>query len=41
MTSAPEQLSQDEIIDSIGTYAYGWHDEDSAGSSARRGLSRR
>ena len=39
MTSAPEQLSQDEIISSIGNYAYGWHDQDSAGASARRGLS--
>lgn len=39
MTSAPEKLSQDEIIDSIGNYAFGWHDEDSAGASARRGLS--
>ena len=39
MTSAPEQLSQDEIISSIGSYAYGWHDEDAAGASARRGLS--
>src|SRR5690606_15706281 len=39
MTSAPEKLTQDEIIDSMGSYAYGWHDEDSAGASARRGLS--
>ena len=39
MTSAPEKLTQDEIIDSMGQYAYGWHDEDSAGASARRGLS--
>ncbi|MDO5662968.1 MAG: Fe-S cluster assembly protein SufB [Brachybacterium sp.] len=39
MTSAPEQLSQDEIISSIGTYAYGWHDEDPAGKEAQRGLS--
>lgn len=39
MTSAPEQLSQEEIISSIGSYAYGWHDEDAAGTSARRGLS--
>ncbi|WP_058233915.1 Fe-S cluster assembly protein SufB [Devriesea agamarum] len=38
MTSAPEQLSQDEIISSIGSYAYGWHDSDVAGASARRGL---
>src|SRR5699024_1224810 len=38
MTSAPEKLTQDEIIDSIGNYAFGWHDEDSAGASARRGV---
>ncbi|MGY5764418.1 Fe-S cluster assembly protein SufB [Brachybacterium sp. DNPG3] len=38
MTSAPEKLTQDEIIDSVGQYAYGWHDEDAAGASARRGL---
>ncbi len=39
MTSAPEKLTQDEIIDSVGQYAYGWHDDDSAGgASARRGL---
>ena len=39
MTSAPEKLTQDEIIDSMGHYAYGWHDDDTAGASARRGLS--
>ncbi len=38
MTSAPEQLSQDEIISSIGSYEYGWHDSDAAGAAARRGL---
>ncbi|MFC0675220.1 Fe-S cluster assembly protein SufB [Brachybacterium hainanense] len=39
MTSAPEQqLSQEEIISSIGSYAFGWHDDDAAGASARRGL---
>ena len=32
-------MSDDEIIDSIGDYAYGWHDSDEAGASARRGLS--
>src|SRR5699024_11046995 len=36
MTSAPEKLTQDEIIDSMGHYAYGWHDDDTAGASARR-----
>lgn len=39
MTTAPEQLSQDEIIASIGSYEYGWHDSDSAGATAQRGLS--
>ncbi|WP_174905300.1 Fe-S cluster assembly protein SufB [Corynebacterium pilosum] len=32
-------MSDDEIIDSIGAYNYGWHDSDEAGASARRGLS--
>ena len=32
-------LSQDEAIASIGNYRFGWHDEDTAGASARRGLS--
>ncbi|AKK11148.1 Fe-S cluster assembly protein SufB [Corynebacterium uterequi] len=31
-------MSDDEIIDSIGAYSYGWHDSDVAGASARRGL---
>lgn len=26
-------------LDGIGTYEYGWHDQDSAGASAKRGLS--
>jgi Fe-S cluster assembly protein SufB len=46
MTTAAEQrtpttapLTQEETIDSLGKYAYGWADSDSAGSSARRGLS--
>ncbi|MDO5646119.1 MAG: Fe-S cluster assembly protein SufB [Dermabacter sp.] len=39
MTSAPEQLSQDDIIASIGSYEYGWHDPDTAGALAKRGLS--
>jgi Fe-S cluster assembly protein SufB len=45
MTAAAEQrtpttapLSQEETIDSLGKYAYGWADSDSAGASARRGL---
>ena len=37
--SAPEnKMTDDEIIDSIGAYEYGWHDSDAAGASARRGL---
>ena len=46
MTAAAEQrtpttapLSQEETIDSLGKYAYGWADSDSAGASAKRGLS--
>jgi len=38
-TQAPEQRSDDEIIASIGSYEYGWHDSDAAGMSAQRGLS--
>ncbi|GEK21225.1 Fe-S cluster assembly protein SufB [Cellulomonas xylanilytica] len=32
-------LTQDEAIASIGNYNYGWHDADTAGSVATRGLS--
>jgi Fe-S cluster assembly protein SufB len=32
-------LTQDEAIASIGAYAYGWHDSDVAGLTAKRGLS--
>ena len=39
MSAPAEPLTQDEAIASIGTYAYGWHDADAAGVSARRGLS--
>ena len=31
-------MNDDEIIESIGAYNYGWHDSDAAGASARRGL---
>ncbi|WP_174520286.1 Fe-S cluster assembly protein SufB [Corynebacterium humireducens] len=31
-------MSDDQIIESIGPYNYGWHDSDEAGASARRGL---
>ncbi|GAB3697502.1 Fe-S cluster assembly protein SufB [Corynebacterium nasicanis] len=36
---SPESMSDDQIIESIGPYNYGWHDSDAAGASARRGLS--
>ncbi|MGI9125072.1 MAG: Fe-S cluster assembly protein SufB, partial [Mycobacterium sp.] len=41
MTTAPEvqPLTQEETIDSIGRYGYGWSDTDIAGASAKRGLS--
>ena len=32
-------MNDDQIIESIGAYNYGWHDSDAAGASARRGLS--
>src|SRR5690606_17086779 len=45
MTAAAEQrnptttpLSQEETIESLGNYAFGWSDPDTAGASARRGL---
>ena len=40
MTATPEtQLTQQEAIDSMGNYGYGWSDSDVAGASAQRGLS--
>ncbi|QAY70704.1 Fe-S cluster assembly protein SufB [Xylanimonas protaetiae] len=39
MTAPTEQRTDDEIIASIGSYEYGWHDSDAAGASAQRGLS--
>lgn len=30
--------TDDEIIESMGPYNYGWHDSDEAGQNARRGL---
>ncbi|MGH8960694.1 MAG: Fe-S cluster assembly protein SufB [Jatrophihabitantaceae bacterium] len=39
MTTAPERvLTQDEQIDALGRYSFGWADSDSAGAAARRGL---
>jgi Fe-S cluster assembly protein SufB len=40
MTTAPERvLSQDEQIDALGRYSFGWADADAAGAAAKRGLS--
>src|SRR6201992_3661781 len=39
MTTTPEVLTQEETIDSLGRYGYGWADTDVAGASAQRGLS--
>ncbi|MBW0115588.1 Fe-S cluster assembly protein SufB [Pseudonocardia abyssalis] len=40
MTTAPEvPMTQDETIDSLGRYDFGWADPDTAGATARRGLS--
>src|SRR5690606_230180 len=42
MTEASEataQLIDRPEIDSLGQYEFGWHDTDTAGASARRGLS--
>ncbi len=40
MTTAPERtLTQDEQIDALGRYGFGWADSDVAGSGAKRGLS--
>jgi Fe-S cluster assembly protein SufB len=40
MTTAPERvLTQDEQIDALGRYGFGWADTDVAGASAQRGLS--
>ena len=30
--------TQDEHLEALGTYRFGWHDSDAAGASARRGL---
>src|ERR1700756_2799778 len=42
MTEAPERtqtaLTQDEQIDALGRYSFGWADSDVAGASAQRGL---
>ena len=40
-TTTPAPTSDAEIIDSIGSYGYGWHDSDAAGQSARAGNMRK
>jgi Fe-S cluster assembly protein SufB len=37
-TAANAPMTQDEQIDSLGRYKYGWADADVAGASARRGI---
>ncbi|MDQ2749860.1 MAG: Fe-S cluster assembly protein SufB [Actinomycetota bacterium] len=40
MTTAPERtLTQDEQIDQLSRYNFGWSDTDTAGATAKRGLS--
>ncbi|SHJ92119.1 Iron-regulated ABC transporter membrane component SufB [Pseudonocardia thermophila] len=39
MTTAPESLTQEETLAALGRYEFGWADPDTAGASARRGLS--
>ena len=39
MTTAPESLTQEETLATLGRYDFGWADSDAAGSTARRGLS--
>ena len=38
MTTTPEALTQEQTIESLGRYGYGWADSDAAGASAQRGL---
>jgi Fe-S cluster assembly protein SufB len=39
MTTAPEALTQEETLATLGRYDFGWADPDAAGANARRGLS--
>ncbi len=39
MTTAPESLTQEETLATLGRYDFGWADSDAAGATARRGLS--
>jgi Fe-S cluster assembly protein SufB len=38
MTTTPEKVTQEDVLAAVGDYAYGWHDDDTAGRNARRGL---
>ena len=43
--TAPQQApglgsTQDEHLDALGNYRFGWHDSDTAGSTAKRGIER-
>jgi Fe-S cluster assembly protein SufB len=38
MTTTQQPLTQDEQIDQLGRYKYGWADADTAGATAHRGL---
>ena len=38
-TAAERSLSQDEQINALSTYKFGWADTDVAGATAQRGLS--
>jgi Fe-S cluster assembly protein SufB len=39
MTTTPERTSQQESLDEMGSYRFGWSDSDVAGAAAKRGLS--
>ncbi|MDQ3403004.1 MAG: Fe-S cluster assembly protein SufB, partial [Actinomycetota bacterium] len=38
-TTTHEPLTQEQTLDTLGRYEYGWADSDSAGATAQRGLS--
>ncbi len=39
MTTTPERTTQQESLDQMGSYRFGWSDSDAAGATAKRGLS--
>ena len=39
MTETQQNLTQEEHLDALGRYEWGWHDSDDAGATAQRGLS--